>query len=358
VNGHTLGVGIIGCGNIAGPYAEDLQTYPYINLIGVTDLDTEKAQALAARHSCRHYATVDELLADPAIDLVVNLTIHHAHYAITSQCLERGKPVYSEKPLAMTSEEAHRLVDLARSKGVRLGCSPFTYLGEAQQTAWRWLRDGQLGDVRVVYAEVNWGRIETWHPAPAPFYEVGALFDVGVYPLTMLTAMLGPARRVLAYGTTLHPDRLTKTGVPFQITTPDWMLVMVELANGTVVRLTTNFYVGQHSKQAGIEFHGDRGSLYLSSWQLFNASVEFAPFGKAYEAVPLLKEAPRGTPWGRGVAEMAQAMIADRPHRVTGEHAAHVVDILCAAVESRERSQPVAVHSSISPPAPLDWATD
>lgn len=358
MNENKVGVGIVGCGNIAGSYASDLLTYPHIDLIGVFDVDADKAQALAATSNCRSYATIDDLLADRAIDLVVNLTIHHAHYAVTTQCLERGKAVYSEKPLAMTSDQAQTLVDLARSSGARLGCSPFTYMGEAQQTAMRWVRDDRLGPVRMVYAEVNWGRIESWHPAPGPFYEVGALFDVGVYPLTLLTALFGPARRVMAYGTTLYPDRVTKTGTPFHISAPDWVLVMVELANGTVARLTTNFYVGQHSKQAGVEFHGDRGSLYLSSWQNFNAQVEFAPFGKQYEAIPYVKEPTRGTPWGRGVAEMAEAMIADRPHRATGEHAAHVVDILCSASESMQRNAPVEVRSMMTPPAPMEWAVE
>ncbi|MDP9311482.1 MAG: Gfo/Idh/MocA family oxidoreductase [Chloroflexota bacterium] len=357
MNDNTLGVGIIGCGNIAGPYASDLLTYPHIRLVGVTDVESEKAQALAAKSGCQSYTTAADLLADPAIDLVVNLTIHHAHYAVTKESLEHGKSVYSEKPLAMTSPEAHELVDLAHSKGLRLGCSPFTYFGEAQQTAMRYVRDERLGPVRIVYAEVNWGRIESWHPAPGPFYEVGALFDVGVYPLTLLTAMFGPARQVTAYGKTLHPDRVTKSGVPFHITAPDWVVVMVELANGTVVRLTTNFYVGHHSKQAGVEFHGDLGSLYLSSWQNFDASVEFAQFGKQYEPVALLREPTKGTPWGRGAAEMAEAMLQDRPHRAQGAHAAHVVDILCAAVESMERHEPVAVHSEISRPAAMEWAT-
>ena len=356
MNDQKVRVAIIGCGNIAGPYATDLLTYPHIDLVGVTDIDAEKSEALAAKSGCRSYATLDELLADPTVDLAVNLTIHHAHYAVTEQCLEQGKSVYSEKPLAMTSEEAQRLVALASSRGVRLGCSPFTYMGEAQQTAWRWIREERLGPVRVVYAEVNWGRIESWHPAPGPFYDVGALFDVGVYPLTLLTAMFGPARRVLAYGTTLHPDRVTKTGVPFHIAAPDWVLVMVELANGPVIRLTTNFYVGHHSKQAGVEFHGDVGSLYLSSWQNFDANVAFAPFGKQYEDVPLVREGARGTPWGRGAAEMAEAMLAGRPHRAQGAHAAHIVDILCAAQESMRLNQPVAVQSDISQPAPMEWA--
>jgi predicted dehydrogenase len=352
---NQVNIAIIGCGNIAGPYIEDLPTYEHVNVLGVTDIDITRAEAMAARFNCRSYASIDDVLADPSVDLVVNLTIHHAHYAVTKQCLEAGKPVYSEKPLAMRYKEARELVELARERRLRLGCSPFTFMGEAQQTAWHSIRDGQLGSVRVVYAEVNWGRIESWHPAPAAFYQVGPLFDVGVYPLTLLTTIFGPARRVTAYGTTLMPDRVGKTGIPFQVDAPDWAVVVVELNNGPVVRLTTNFYVGHHSKQAGVEFHGDVGSLYLGSWQNFDAAVEYAPFGKQYEPVPYLRTPARGTPWGRGAAEMALAMIEDRPHRATGEQAAHVVDILCGAVESMQCHAPVAIHSSFTSPAPMDW---
>jgi predicted dehydrogenase len=151
------------------------------------------------------------------------------------------------------------------------------------------------------------------------------------------------------------PDRVGKTGIPFHVDAPDWAVVVVELNNGPVVRLTTNFYVGHHSKQAGVEFHGDLGSLYLGSWQNFDGAVEYAPFGKHYEPVPYLQTPARGTPWGRGAAEMAQAMIDDRPHRATGEQAAHVVEILCGAVESMQRHAPVAIHSSFTSPAPMDW---
>src|SRR6478736_5174689 len=108
----------------------------------------------------------------------------------TPRALEAGRHVYSEKPLALHPIEARTLVELARSRGLRLGCSPSTFLGEAQQTATALVRSGRLGTVRAIYAEVDWGRIETWHPAPAPFYDVGALFDVGVYPLTLATTMI------------------------------------------------------------------------------------------------------------------------------------------------------------------------
>ncbi|CAN5655806.1 Gfo/Idh/MocA family oxidoreductase [soil metagenome] len=348
-------VAIAGCGNIAGPYARSLVGYPETELVGIADLELERAEALASRVGCRAYPTLEAVLADAGVDLVVNLTIHHAHYAVTKACLEAGKHVYSEKPLAMTFAEAQALVDLARNQGLRLGCSPFTFLGEAQQAAWRLIREGRLGTVRVAYAEVNWGRIESWHPAPGPFYEVGALFDVGVYPLTLLTAVFGSARQILAYGKVLHPDRVTKRGESFRIETPDFVTAVLELASGALARLTTNFYVPQQSKQSGVEFHGDLGSLHLASWQNPDSTLEFAPFGKLYEEVRLPKEKMH---WGRGVQEMAGAMLAGRPHRATGEQAAHVVDILSADAQSMREGGPVAVRSSFTPPAPNDLQPD
>jgi predicted dehydrogenase len=248
---QPLNVAIVGCGNIAGPYAETLRPYDHITLLGAADVDPARAAAFVAKYGGTAYESLDALLADPRVDVVINLTIHHAHPEVITRCLEAGKHVHSEKPLAMTVAEAQALVQLAEARGLRLSCAPITYMGEAQQTVWRLIRDGQLGTVRVVYAEVNWGRIETWHPNPPPFYDVGALFDVGVYPLTLVTTMFGAARRVTAFGRVLYPDRVTLDGTPFHITTPDFVVAVVEMADGTVVRLTTNLYVPYGTRQQG-----------------------------------------------------------------------------------------------------------
>jgi predicted dehydrogenase len=349
-------VAIIGAGNIAGPYARDFVNYPEIDFAGVADIDFARAEKLASENNTHAYRSLDELLADPSVEVVVNLTSHFAHKDVTARCLNAGKHVYSEKPIAANYDEARELVELAAQKGLRLGASPFTLLGEAQQTAWKLIREGKPGKIRVAYAEVNWGRIESWHPDPGAFYEIGALFDVGVYPLTILTAIFGPARSVSAYGKVLYPDRVTKQGIPFHITTPDFVVTMVELADGTLVRLTTNFYVGHHNKQTGIEFHGDLGSVHLVSWQNFDSKVEFSEFGKKYEVVTPVREPSPGTPWGRGVWEMVTAMQAGRPHRFTGEQAAHVAEILTAAKRSIEEQRPVEVTSTFTAPPPMEWA--
>src|SRR5829696_2704320 len=216
-----LGIGIVGTGNIAGGYARDIPTHPEIRLVAATDLDTDRAAAFADAHGIRGHTTLDDLLSDHEVDIIVNLTVHQAHFAVTKQALESGRHVYSEKPLALRMSEARELIRLATARGVRLGGSPSTFLGEAQQTAAKIIRSGRLGTVRAIYADVNWGRIETWHPAPPPFYEVGVLVDVGVYPLTLATTILGPARSVRAWGWDLMPERMTLAGTPFRIGSPD-----------------------------------------------------------------------------------------------------------------------------------------
>jgi len=171
-----LGIGIVGTGNIAGGYARDALTHPEIRLIAATDLDPVRLAAFAESHAVRGHPSLDDLLADDHVDIVVNLTVHHAHYEVTKRALDAGRHVYSEKPLALRTEEARELAELAVARGLRLGCSPSTFLGEAQQTSAGLIRSGRLGTVRAVYSEVNWGRIETWHPAPAPFFEVGVRY--------------------------------------------------------------------------------------------------------------------------------------------------------------------------------------
>lgn len=351
------GVGIVGCGNIAGPYARSLAEHDEVRLVAVTDVDAARADAFAAEHGVRAHASIEALLADPDVALVVNLTVHHAHYAVTKQALEAGKHVYSEKPMALEADEARELVELARRQGVRLACSPATFLGEAQQTVGSIIQSGELGVVRAVYADVNWGRIETWHPAPIPFYDVGVLVDVGVYPLTIATAFLGRAVAIEARGWDLLPDRLTTSGESYRIGSPDLIFAMIELSGGAVVRLTGSFYVGRPSGPQGLmEFHGDAGSLALSSFQDFDATVRRGPAGGEYEPVTPVREPYQGIAWGRGVADLARAINEGRQQRVTGEHAAHVVDILSAARQSMRERRRIAIDSDFPAPELMEWA--
>jgi len=351
VSDTALRVAVVGCGNISGAYGETIGAYPSVRIAGATDVDRSLSAAFVERFGGVDYPSLDELLGDPDVDAIVNLTVPAAHADVTTAALRAGKHVHSEKPLAGSYPAARSLVDLAADRGLLLSCAPITFMGEAQETMWRLVEAGAIGRVRVAYAEANGSRIESWHPHPEPFYRIGPFADIGVYPLTILTAMFGPARRVTAFGTIVYPDRRTTSDEPFSPTSPDFGVAVVELENGTVVRLTANFYVGRHSKQSGIELHGDTGSLFLSSWQEFDATVELAAFGGSYEAVPV-ENAFRGTDWGRALGELSDAIETGRPHRATGGHAAHIVEILDATATSATEGRSVEITSSFPPPAP------
>ena len=258
-------VALVGAGNIAVRYAASIAAEPRLELAGAIDPVPGRAEELVAASGGKAYESLEALLGDDDVDVVVNLTPPSAHAEVTRACLEAHKHVHTEKPLALHAREARELAALAVRNDVRVSCAPATLLGEAQQTAWKVVRDGTLGRVRAVYAEANWGRIETWHPSPETLYEVGPLVDVGIYPLTILTAMFGPARRVSAYATTLQSERVRKDGQRFTLPTPDLYVAAIELESGVVVRLTATYWVGP-GKQRGIEFHGETASLWMPTW--------------------------------------------------------------------------------------------
>jgi predicted dehydrogenase len=346
---------IAGCGDVARRYASTIGRYDQLELVGATDLVPEKAAAIVEEFGGRRYETLDELFADDSVDTLVNLTIPVAHAEVTRAALEAGKHVHTEKPVALRYAEAVELAELAAVRGLRLSCAPATLLGEAQQTAWKLLRDGEIDAVRVVYAEANWGRIESWHPSPAGLYASGPLFDVGVYPMTILTGMLGPVRRVIGYETVLEPNRVTKGGEPFRIERPDFVVAVLDFESGVVARLTATFFV-EPSKQRGIEWHGEHGSLHLATWDVANSSVELKRDGAEYQPVPLVREPFDGVDWARPIADLADALEAGRLHRMTAEHAAQVVEVLCAIDESARAGRPAEVTSSFVRPVPLEWA--
>lgn len=353
---RKIRLAIVGCGNIADRYAERIKTYSACELVGFSDLDPARAKAFAAKFGGIAYGSMDAMLADKSVELIVNLTIHFAHYEVVKRCLEAGKHVHTEKPLAIKYREAKELVELAAARGLRLGSAPITYMGEAQQTAWKLLRSGKAGRVRLVYADINHGRIEEWHPNPEPFYEVGIQWDVGVYPLTLLTSIFGPVRRVTATGKVVHPHRVTKEGRKFTITTPDFILAMLEFEEGLTARLSANFYVKGGKQRGGLEFTGDEGTVYLGDFQNFGATVEYAPFGGEFETVPSVRPPFNGTEFARAIDEMTLAMNAGRPQRASGAQAAHVVEILEAMGTSMKNGGPVPVTSSFTPPAPMEWS--
>ncbi len=350
-----MNVALVGCGNIAERYAARIVESEPLELVGATDLLPERADAIAGRFGGTPYRSLDALLADDRVDAVVNLTAPQAHATVTAAALEAGRHVHTEKPVALSYGEARELAELARRRDVRLSCAPATFLGEALQTVWKLVREDAIGRVRVAYAEANWGRIESWHPAPETLYAAGPLVDVGIYPLTALTAMFGPVRRVSAYGTMVQPERMTKHGTPFRLETPDFTVAVLELDGDVVVRVTATFWVGP-GKQRGIELHGERASLYVAAWAESDARVESSDDGEAYTRVPLVRHPYPGIDWSTALVDLAAAVEEGRPHRASAEHAAHVVEVMNAIDSSGRNGASVEVTSTFELPAPMEWA--
>ena len=355
-----LQVVVVGCGNIAGQYGEAMVRCPEIKILGASDLDPARAKEWVGKYGGRAYGSLDEVLADPEVEAVVNLTIQQAHVEVVTRCLEAGKHVHSEKPLTSTYAEAKKLVELAATKKLRLSCAPVTWLGESQQTTWKLLREGKIGTPRVAYVTVDWGRIESWHPNPAPFYAAGPVFDVAVYSLALLTAWFGPVRQVTAGASVLLPDRQTKDGKPFHVTTEDWATTVLDFKNGFKARLCANFYVVNPSQhQATIDFHGDAGSIN-TEWFAATAAVRHCANGGSYRRVLPVRPAT-GTgrwcvDWAAGVVGLWHGLRANQPHPTGGAHAAHVVEIMEAVHRSIREGRAIQLTSTFPPPEPLAWA--
>ena len=346
-------VAFVGCGNIAGPYADSMKKHAEkLEIIGAYDLNPDAGQAFVGKHGGRLYRSLGEVIADESVELALNLTIHLAHGEVTKKLLRGGKHVHSEKPLATSRREGMACVELAAKQGQLLSCSPFVILGEAQQTLKKVVKEGLVGEVREVYAEMNWSRIEFWHPNPAPFYGKGAgpLLDVGCYPLSVLTQIFGSVAAVRAMGGVRMPVRTIgsgpRKGETFEVVNPDHTVALVEFASGVCCRLTASFF-GVKSGQAGIEVHGTGGSLRLDSVVGFNSKLEVCkPGERDWMPVPPIAEPFPGIEWARGPLDVASAIRRGTPLTCPGTAAYHTLDISLSALEAARSGRMVKVKST------------
>lgn len=350
-------VGIIGCGNISSVYLQVLGELPFVQVVACADLDTSRAEAQAARFGVRA-CTVDELLADPAIAIVVNLTVPAAHASVAHAALQAGKSVYNEKPLAIGREEGQELLGLAAARGLRVGCAPDTFLGAGLQTCRHLLDTGAIGQPVAATAFMLSHGPESWHPDPEFFYQPGAgpLFDMAPYYLTALIHLFGPIRRVAAAARISFPERTIgsqpKRGQVIQVHTPTHVAGVLEFASGPLATLVTSFDVWA-STAPRIEVYGSAGTLLCPDPNIFGGPVRvWRSATNTWEDAPLVAgrtEQSRGL----GVADMATAMRAGRPHRANGQMAYHVLDVMHAILDSARTGQHVTLQSTCERPAPL-----
>lgn len=353
-----MNIGVIGCGTISGIYLQNLPTFALINVAAVADLVPERADARAAQYGIARACTVDVLLADPSVELVVNLTTPDAHAAVAEAALEAGKSVYNEKPLALTRGEAERLLAMARAKGVRVGCAPDTFLGAGMQTCRQLIDAGAIGTpVAATAFMLNHGP-ESWHPNPGFYYQPGAgpMFDMGPYYLTALVNLLGPARRVTGMARTTFPEReitsQPRCGERITVRTETHVAGLLEFESGVIGTIITSFDAWAHTLPR-IEIYGERGTLSVPDPNTFGGPVRMRLAGEAdWREMPLTRGYTANSR-GLGVADMAHALRCGRAHRASGELAAHVLDLMHAFLEASATGRHVEIRSRCARPAAL-----
>jgi predicted dehydrogenase len=364
-----LGIGIIGCGNISTTYLRLAPLFRGLEIRAVADVNPAAAAARAKEFGVAAQS-VEDLLANPAIDVVINLTIPDAHAPVSMAILEAGKHVYSEKPLVLTLDQGIALRDLAAARGLRVGCAPDTFLGGAHQQARALIDEGRVGTITAGSAAVMSHGMEHWHPNPDFFFLPGGgpMLDVGPYYIANLINLLGPVARVAALTGAATPTRTILTegprhGEEIPVETPTSIHALLSFANGAMVSLSTSWDVWAH-KRAHMELYGTEGSIFLPDPNFFGGTVEIAdrdgqiaplPHGDHPFGVPNQDHGhgPLANYRTAGLADMVAALIEGRDHRCSLERTLHGVEVMTAVLRSGETGSFVTLQTSCTRPAAL-----
>jgi predicted dehydrogenase len=348
-------VGIVGCGVISEHYAENAPAFDF-ELAACADIQHSYAEALAAKHGIGALA-LDELIADAAIDVVLNLTPPSAHAEVTRAALAAGKHVYSEKPLAPDAATATELVAEAERRGLLLGCAPDTFLGGAFQAARALIDDGAIGEPVAVSAAMLVGGAEAWHPSPEQFFQDGAgpLLDMGPYYLTVIVALLGPVRAVAGFASTPTGERTIavgpRAGSRFVVGTPSHVATAMELWSGATANLVASFEAADRYV-CDLEIHGREGVLALPDANAFGGALRLRRNRGDWEEVPYQSRGGREAR-GIGLQDLVEAADEGRAPRASGRLAAHVVDVARSVLQAAAERRTVEVASRAERPDPL-----
>lgn len=351
-------VGVVGCGNISDIYLENARALDAIEIVACADLVAQRAADKAAQHRLPRACTVDDLLADPEIAIVLNLTTPDAHASIALAALEAGKSIYNEKPLAISLEDARRIVRTAQTKNLRVGCAPDTFLGGTWQTARKLIDRGVIGRPVAATAFMTCHGHENWHPDPEFLYQVGGgpMFDMGPYYLTALVNLLGPVRRVTASTAVTFPERTItsepKRGRKIRVEVPTHVAGVLEFTAGAIGTIITSFDVW-HANLPFIEIHGSTASLSLPDPNGFGGAARLRAAGdEAWRDIPLAfgrVENERGI----GLADMASATTDGRRHRANGELALHVLEVMHALHNAARAGRHIELTTTCDRPVPM-----
>ncbi|MAM13412.1 MAG: oxidoreductase [Rhizobiaceae bacterium] len=354
---EKVGIGIIGCGNISGAYLKAMAEFDILDIRGVADLNRAAAEAKAAEFSVP-VSTIDALMADPKIEIILNLTIPRAHVEVGLKALAAGKHTYSEKPLGINFSEGQRLAEAAEKAGLRIGAAPDTFLGGGHQTARAVVDSGALGLAVGGTASFMRPGHESWHPNPDFYYDIGGgpMLDMGPYYITDLVNLFGPVRKVAGFATMLRKERTItsepRRGEMISVKVPTHIAGALSFENGAVVQLTMSFDVAGH-KHLPIEVYGTEGTLLVPDPNFFKGPVSLLKKGGDFEDYPVDQPYADGNYRSIGLADMAYAIRNNRPHRANGELALHVLEVMEAFERAAETGRTVEISTSVRRPAPL-----
>ncbi|MCM2401647.1 Gfo/Idh/MocA family oxidoreductase [Rhizobium sp. S153] len=365
---RELGVGIIGCGNISTTYFSLSPLFKGLKVLACSDLNMNAAELRAEEYGVKAQ-TLDELLANDELDIIVNLTIPDAHYAVSKRILEAGKHVYSEKPLVLSLSAGEELRRIAKEKGLSVGCAPDTFLGGSHQLARKFIEDGGVGRITSGTCHVMSPGMEMWHPNPDFFFLPGGgpILDLGPYYIANLVNLIGPVKRVAAL-TSMASETRTITSQPragevIPVRTPTNIHALMEFANGATVTLSASWDVWSH-RHGNMELYGTDGSLFLPDPNFFGGKVEASgrdkdirplevwdhPFGVDNQESP---QGPRANYRTAGLADMATAILDGRDARCSLDRALHSVDVMTSILKSGETGEFVTLSTTCTQPAAL-----
>ena len=350
-----LNVGVIGCGMISDWYFKAAKRFKQMRIIGCADARPESAAKQGAAYNVP-VMTVEEMLANPEVEMVLNLTPQKVHYPISKQALEAGKHVYSEKPLCVTLEQAEELIKLAESKGLQIAAAPDTFLGGGHQTVRKLIDDNWIGKVFAGTAMFMLNIPQEWAHAPM-FYDEGAgpMLDYAPYFVAQLINVLGPAVAVTAVVTKATEFRVGGPDtVPhiYPVNVPTFQSGIIEFANGTQITMIGSYDVHKGSHPY-IEFYGTKGSISMHNPNFFGGEIKlFRPSYEDWQNVPSVFDYNTDAR-SIGAADMIESILTGRPGRVSGKMSFHALEIMLAFEKSAREQKRVVLKSTCDRPMPM-----
>ena len=350
-------VGLIGCGHIAETYFRAEKYFNNIKIIKCADINLKAARKCSKEYGIK-FLSVNEILKDQEVEIILNLTIPKAHYEISKKALLNGKHVYSEKPLAINLKDGKELLKISRRKKLYLGNAPDTFLGGGIQKSKELVEKNIIGKIKLGNAVFAFPGIQSYHPNPEPWFaklEGGPVIDMGPYYITALVNLLGPAKKVS--GRIINGSKYRTIGIgpkkgrKFKVNCPTTYLSTITFKNNTVIRLTLSFDVIAHQRNH-IELYGEKGSMIVPDPNMFGGSVftckklgdnwkEFKTTEMHLGKINIRTQSSRAneTPTnanyrGAGLSEMAYSIEKKRKHLCNGEISLHVLDIITSIMKA------------------------